>query len=70
MGDQDATHHHRCQPDDVRAIPPVDAVLLNEPEIGLVHERGRLQRVIAALTPHVRGRDPMQLIVDEGQDGI
>ena len=44
--DQDAPHHLRRQAEEVRPILPVDAILAGESDVGLVDERGRLQRVV------------------------
>jgi hypothetical protein len=38
-----------------------------KPQVRLVHQRRGLQRVIAPLAPHVRRRNPTQLVVDGSQ---
>ena len=39
----------------------------DEPEVGLVHQGGRLQRVLGALPGHLALGRPAQLVVDERQ---
>jgi hypothetical protein len=46
-------------------VSPVD-----QPQIGLVHECRRLERVIAALTSHVRGRNTAQLTMDTSNEAL
>jgi len=44
---------------------PSDRPLIDELEEGLVDECGRLERVIDPLVPHVAGRQPTQLRIDD-----
>jgi hypothetical protein len=62
---QDAAHHGCGQPDKLGAVPPVHAPLVHQPQVCLVDERGRLQRVAAPFAAHVRSRNPAELLVDE-----
>src|SRR5437762_10663204 len=41
---------------------------VGQPEVGLVHERGGLQRLARPLAPHVGGGHAPQLVVDERSD--
>jgi hypothetical protein len=68
--DQDPAHHLRGQPKKLRPVAPVHAVLLDEPQVGLVHERGGLERVARALGAQLRGREVAQLVVDRGQEAV
>ena len=68
MVGQDAPHHHCRQAHELRAVPPIDALLVDEPEVGLVDERGGLERVVRAFAPHVCAGEPAQLGVDEGKE--
>jgi hypothetical protein len=68
--DENAAHHPRGDAVELRAILPVDAALVDESQIHLVHERRRLQRVIATLAAQVRCRAPVQCVVDEGHQPI
>jgi hypothetical protein len=69
MIDEHLPHDARGDAEEVRAIAPVGAVLLDMPgeaHVGLVHERGWLQGVVGALAPNVVRREIAQLFVDDG----
>ena len=68
--DEDAAHHLCRDPVEVRTAPPVDVPLFDEAQVGLVHQRSRLQRVPAALEAKPAGGDPAQFGVDERQQAI
>ena len=70
MINEDAAHHLRRDPVEVRAAPPVDVPLFDEAQVGLVHERRRLQRVPGALEAKPAGGDPAQFGVDQRQQAI
>jgi hypothetical protein len=42
MIDQDSAHHFGGDGQELRAVLPVNAILVNQPQVGLVDERGRL----------------------------
>lgn len=65
--DEDAPHHHCRESDELRAVPPVHALLVDEPEVRLVHQCSWLKRVVGALPVHVAGSKASQLIIDERQ---
>jgi hypothetical protein len=65
MVDEHAPHHHRGQAHELCPIPPVHLSLIDQPEIGLVHERRRLQRVGVALTRQVATGKPPELLIHE-----
>ena len=44
--------------------------LIDEPHVRLVDERRRLQRVVAALAPHVAAGDAAELLVDEREKAV
>src|SRR6185436_8891341 len=70
MVDEDTAHHLRRHAEELGAILPVDRVLIGEAQVGLVHERRRLQGVAAALAAQV-GRGPAsQVLVDDGDEAI
>ena len=50
--DQDAAHHARRDREEVRAILPRDGRSVDQPDIRLVDQRGRLQAVAHALSRH------------------
>jgi hypothetical protein len=49
----------------VHAVLPPDAIEIDEPQVGLVDERGRLERVAIPLAAHTPMRHPVQLRLDE-----
>ena len=51
--DQDPAHRLRGDREEVTAVLPGDPRLIDEPEVRLVHDRGRLQRVAGRLLPEV-----------------
>jgi hypothetical protein len=65
--DEDAAHDLRGDGVEVRAaLPPgLRAVLPGEPQVRLVDERRRLERVARPLAAHLPARDAAQLGVDE-----
>ena len=54
----------------MRAILPLNLLHLDEPQIRLVDERRRLQRVPDPLTLHVARRQTAQLLVHERQQRV
>ena len=65
--DQDATHDQRRGAKKMRSILPVDLTLIDEPEIRLVNQRGRLERVVDPFFPKLARGDAAHLRVDERQ---
>jgi len=55
---QDAPHYLRCHTKELRTIPPGDPILASESEIGLMHQRGRLEGVIRSLASQAPGGAP------------
>jgi hypothetical protein len=49
----------------MRSILPSRLALVDEAEVGLVHERGRLQGVVRPLVAELPGSDAAKLRVDE-----
>ena len=49
MVHEDPAHDPCREPEELRAILPVHVALIDEAQIGLVHERGGLERMLAAL---------------------
>jgi hypothetical protein len=62
---EDAPHHGCGDGQEVRAVLPDHAVLLEQAEVGLVDEGGGLQSVAAALAAQVTGGAAAQVVVDE-----
>jgi hypothetical protein len=63
--DEDAAHHHRGEPDELRAVGPVDLPLVDQPQVGFVHQRGGLQGVPGPLLTQVAARQSPQFVVDD-----
>ena len=62
---QDPSHHLRRQSEEVRAIPPFDAIDVDQPQVRLVHQRRRLQRMIRPLLAHIAPGETVELVVDQ-----
>jgi len=68
--DQHAPHQPRGDADEMRPVPPLDAVCVNQPHERLVDQRCRLQRVVAPLASHVASGEPPQLCLDQRQQRL
>jgi len=67
MVNQNAAHQIGSQTEEVSTIPPLDAILIDQTEISLVHQRLRLKRVFAfPVTQMMAGKAP-QLAVNQWQ---
>jgi hypothetical protein len=65
--DENPAHHLRRDTKEMRSILPVDVVLVDEPDVGLVNEGRRLQGVIGTLASELARRHPAQFRIDEWQ---
>jgi len=63
---QQATHYLSSNAEKVSPVLPVHSRLVYQTQVSLVHQSGRLQGVIRALTPQIIRRKLSQLIVDYG----
>ncbi len=64
---QDAAHClGRCG-EEVAAAVPMPGSGANEPQVGLVHQRGRLERLTWGFVGHPLARETTQLLIDQGQ---
>ena len=68
--DQDPAHDLCRDAKEVCSILPVDLALVDEPEVDLVDERRRLQRVVSSLAPKLARGRPAELSVDEREQLI
>jgi hypothetical protein len=68
--DEDMSHRNRGEREEVRSIVPVGARLIDELEIGLVHERGRGKRLHIATRGPVAMGDVAQLVVENGDETV
>ena len=66
--DEDVAHHLRGHGEEVRAALPVHVLLPDQPQEGLVHQGGRLERMAAPLAIDVAVRQAMERVVDERQE--
>ncbi len=62
-GHQDAPHHLRCHAKKLGPVLPRDAVLCDQPEVDLLHERRRLQGMPDSFPPQMASRPPAQLLI-------
>jgi hypothetical protein len=62
---EDATHDVRGDTEEMRAILPILASLVNELQVRLVDQRRGLKRVIRTLLPHIPRRHATQLDIDD-----
>ena len=70
MIDQNAPHHLRSDPEEMRAILPDDAILADKSDVCLVDQGGGLQRVFLPLAAEIGGRPPPQLPVDKREQVV
>ena len=68
MIDQDLSHHLRTQPTKLLPILNSGDVLIDEPQIRLVDERRRLERVGDPLALQLPLSETLQLLVDEVEE--
>src|SRR5262249_54018514 len=61
--DEDAAHGLGRGPEEV--APAVEVLVADEPQVRLVDQRGRLERLARCLRGHPGGRELAQLVVDE-----
>ena len=66
---QQPAHHARRHREEVRAVLPVDASLIDQLEVGLVDQRRRRQRMIPPLTDEIAPRQTAQLVVNGVHQG-
>jgi hypothetical protein len=65
MIDQDAPHHLTRDSEELPAVLPHDLPLIDQPQICLVHEGRRLQRVPAAFAAQLPSRPPAQVLIHD-----
>src|SRR5206468_11193692 len=68
--DENPPHQPRRHCEEVRAVLPLNPLHFNKPQICLVDECGRLQRVTAPLMEQVTRGKAAQLVVDERQQRV
>jgi hypothetical protein len=68
--DENPAHAPRGDAEEVASVLPLDLRLVDQAQVGLVDERGHLQRLIAALAPHVGSGNLAKLAVDGGEQAV
>jgi hypothetical protein len=68
--DQDSPHDLRAHGHEMHPIVPVDALYVDQPEVRLVHERRRLQRMTGALVSHIAVGEVAQLVMEQSGQPI
>jgi hypothetical protein len=70
MVDEDAQHDLRRRRQHVLAQAPLDAAVLGQAQVGLAHQRARLQRMPAPLLPHAALGDAVELLVENRHQSV
>jgi hypothetical protein len=70
MIDEDVAHDARRNSEEVGASLPLHALAVDQPQVGFVDERCRLERVSCTLLRHLPARNPTQLRVDERRQAV
>jgi len=65
-----SAHHLRGDSEEVRPAPPVHLALIDEPQVRLVNQRRRLERVPLSLSTKLPPRDTAQFLIHEWQQLI
>jgi hypothetical protein len=68
--DENAAHHFGGYTKELRAVLPRDTTLIDQPEVGLVNERCRLQGMTGSFASKVGRRAAAQFLVDERHEQI
>jgi len=63
---QQTSHYLGGNAEEVRSVLPVYSRLIDQAQVSLVYQSGRLQGVIDTFTPQIIRRKLAQFIVDDG----
>ena len=63
--DEDAAHRLSRNGEEMGAVLPVHALVIDQPQVRFVDQRRRLQAVAGTLAPHVPVRQTTELVVDD-----
>jgi len=63
--DEDPSHDAGCCPEEVGSTQPPDLSLIDESDVGFVHEGRWLQRMACRFTAHVRSRQAPEVVVEK-----
>jgi hypothetical protein len=67
---EDVSHDLSSKPEEMRAVLPMDITPIDQPHIGFVYERARLEDVACALSGHVAACYAVQFRVDQGRESV
>jgi hypothetical protein len=65
MIDKEPPHQLGCNAKEVRAVLPLDVLLPDQLQVGLVNEGCRLQRMAGPLAREISLRQPLQLVIHD-----
>ena len=65
---QDLAHRPSGKSEQVSAVPEPEGVVSVQPKVGLVHQRGGLQRMITALAAQMTFGQAVELPLDEREE--
>ena len=68
MVHEDSAHHFGGDGQEVRAVLPIDSILVDQPQVGFVNERGRLQGVVAPFPTQIACRARPQISVNQMEE--
>jgi hypothetical protein len=68
--DQHPPHHRRGDPQEVQAVLPVHPPLVEQPQVDLVHQAGRLQGDLRSPVAQQQPGEPAQLLVDDRHQAV
>ena len=68
--DEDAAHQASGDGEEVRTVLPIDPALVDQLQVDLVDERGRLRRAVRPLAGEMACGNDVQLVVDERDEPV
>ena len=67
---QDAPDQLRGHAEEMGAVLPVDAALVDQPQVGFVHQGGGLQGVVGPFAPQVPAGQALEFAVDQRREAL
>ena len=67
---ENATHQLRRDGEEVRSILPPHPLVVDQPDVGLIDQRGRLEAVVGSLAPHVPVGEPTEFGIHDGRQRV
>src|SRR5262249_3691966 len=68
--DEHSAHQPRRDSEEVRAVDPLHARLIDKLQVRFVNQARRAERVTAALVPELPGRVPAKLVVEQRHESV